>query len=135
MSTLAHELDRYLAIRRSLGFDLGTDARVLRRFVAFAHSKGVDRVTTDLFLEWKNAFGGAGSQTWAARLVMVRQFAQWLSGIDPRNEVPPKALVPGRHRRPRPYIYSDCQRLSGTASIRRNPSFNGEAVERGGLSA
>jgi hypothetical protein len=25
MSTLAHELDRYLAVRRSLGFDLGTD--------------------------------------------------------------------------------------------------------------
>ena len=38
MSTLAHELDRYLAIRRSLGFDLGTAARVLRRFVAFAHT-------------------------------------------------------------------------------------------------
>ena len=107
MSTLAHELDRYLAIRRSLGFDLSTAARVLRRFVAFARSKGVDHVTTDLFLGWKNAFGEASSQTWAARLVMVRQFAQWLSGIDPRNEVPPKALVPGRYRRSRPYIYSD----------------------------
>src|SRR4051812_48524779 len=93
MSTLTHELDRYLAIRRSLGFDLGTDARVLRRFVAFADGKGMDHVTTDLFLAWKNAFGAAGSQTWAARLVMVRQFAQWLTGVDPRNEVPPKALV------------------------------------------
>ena len=60
MSTLAHELDRYLAIRRSLGFDLGTAARVLRRFVAFAHSKGVDHVTTELFLGWKDAFGGSG---------------------------------------------------------------------------
>jgi hypothetical protein len=39
--------------------------------------------------------------------VMVRQFAQWLSGIDPRTEVPPKALIPGRYRRSRPYIYSE----------------------------
>jgi hypothetical protein len=87
MSALAHELDRYLAIRRSLGFDLGTAARVLRRFVAFADSKGVDHVTTELFLGWKDEFGEAGSQTWAARLVMVgtaarscrtRQFSQHL---------------------------------------------------------
>lgn len=125
MSTLAHELDRYLAIRRSLGFDLGTAARVLRRFVAFAHSKGVDHITTELFLGWKDEFGEASSQTWAARLVMVRQFAQWLSGIDPRNEVPPKVLVPGRHRRPRPYIYSDqeiVQIIDGAAQL---PSANG----------
>jgi integrase/recombinase XerD len=125
MSTLAHELDRYLTIRRSLGFDLGTSARVLRRFVAFAHSKGVDHITTDLFLGWKNAFGEAGSQTWAARLVMVRQFAQWLRGIDPRNEVPPKALVPGRYCRSRPYIYSDreiAQIIDGAARL---PSVNG----------
>jgi integrase/recombinase XerD len=125
MSTLAQELDRYLAIRRSLGFDLGTSARVLRRFVAFAHSTGVDHITTDLFLGWKNAFGEAGSQTWAARLVMVRQFAQWLRGIDPRNEVPPKALVPGRYRRSRPYIYSDreiAQIIDGAARL---PSVNG----------
>jgi hypothetical protein len=125
MSTLAHELDRYLAIRRSLGFDLSTAARVLQRLVAFAHSKGVDHVTTDLFLGWKNAFGEASSQTWAARLVMVRQFAQWLSGIDPRNEVPPKALFPGRYRRSRPYIYSDreiAQIIDGAARL---PSANG----------
>jgi hypothetical protein len=35
MSRLRQELDRYLTIRRSLGYDLGTTARVLRRFIAF----------------------------------------------------------------------------------------------------
>jgi integrase/recombinase XerD len=125
MSTLAHELDRYLAIRRSLGFNLGTSARVLRRFVAFAHGKGADHITTQLFLGWKDAFGEAGSQTWAARLVMVRQFAQWLSGIDPRNEVPPKALVPGRYRRSRPYIYNDREIVQIIDGAARLPSANG----------
>ena len=36
MSALSAELDRYLAIRRSLGHDLRTAERILRRFVGFA---------------------------------------------------------------------------------------------------
>lgn len=104
MNTLAEELERYLAIRRSLGFDLGPCARVLRRFVAFIDSQGKDQLTTDLFLKWRDAFGKASRQTWAARLGMVRIFAQWLNGADPRNEVPPRVLIPGRYRRSRPYI-------------------------------
>jgi integrase/recombinase XerD len=59
MSTLVKELDRYLAIRRSLGYDLSTSARVLRRFVAFAHSQGARYITTDLFLAWQAEFGQA----------------------------------------------------------------------------
>jgi integrase/recombinase XerD len=56
---------------------------------------------------------------------MVRQFAQWLSAIDPRNEVPPKTLVPGRHRRPRPYIYSDREIVRIIDGAERLPSANG----------
>jgi integrase/recombinase XerD len=107
MSTLANELDRYLSIRRSLGFNLNTSARVLKRFVAFADGQAADHVTTALFLQWKQVFGNANSNTWAARLGIVRQFAQWLSGIDSRHEAPPKSLLPWRYRRARPHIYSD----------------------------
>jgi hypothetical protein len=39
--SLAHELDRYLSVRRSLGADLRTDERILRRFVTFADNDGV----------------------------------------------------------------------------------------------
>jgi integrase/recombinase XerD len=98
MSILTKELDRYLVIRRSLGFDLGTSARVLRRFVVFADGRKVRHITTDLFLAWQAEFGEANQQTWSARLGIVRQFALWLSGIDPRNEVPPKELIPSRYR-------------------------------------
>jgi integrase len=38
---------------------------------------------------------------------MVRIFAQWLHGIDPNHEVPPRTLIPTRCRRSRPYIYSE----------------------------
>lgn len=39
MRRLREELDRYLMIRRSLGYDLRTTERVLRRFIAFAESQ------------------------------------------------------------------------------------------------
>jgi integrase/recombinase XerD len=106
MSCLRQELDRYLTIRRSLGYDLGTTARLLRRFVAFAETQGAEHVNTDLFLKWQTSFGQASRQTWAARLGMVRLFAQWLHGLDPAHEVPPRGLIPHRARRSRPYIYS-----------------------------
>src|SRR5258708_5453586 len=106
MSSIRQELDRYLTIRRSLGYDLATTARLLRRFVAFAETQDAEHVNTDLFLKWQASFGQASRQTWAARLGMVRLFAQWLHGLDPTHEVPARGLIPHRARRSRPYIYS-----------------------------
>ena len=125
MSTLFKELDRYLTIRRSLGYDLGTAARILRRFVGFADQQGAEYITTELFLRWQAAFGHANRQTWSARLGMVRIFAQWLHGIDPKHEVPPQALFPSRCRRSRPYIYSveEVRRIIEAAA--ELPSING----------
>ncbi len=118
MSALRQELDRYLTIRRSLGYNLDTSARVLRRFVGFADSQGAIHVTADLFLRWQETYGQAGSQTWAARLSMVRLFAQWLHGLDPGHQPPPRGLIPCRRRRPRPYIYSEAEiaRIVGAAA-------------------
>ena len=104
---LRQELDRYLTIRRSLGYDLRTSERILRRFIAFAESYGANHVSTDLFVRWQDAFGHASRQTWAARLCIVRLFAQWLHNLDPSPEIPPQGLIPNRSRRPRPYIYSE----------------------------
>jgi integrase len=103
---LRAELDRYLRIRRSLGYDLGASERVLSRFIAFAESQGADHISTDLFVRWQAVFGHARRETWAARLGMVRLFAQWLHGLDPAHEIPPQGLIPRRYRRSRPYIYS-----------------------------
>lgn len=125
MNTLTEELQRYLTIRRSLGYNMGSAARILRRFIAFADSQGVDHITTRLFLQWKDAFGAASRQTWAGRLSVVRIFAQWLNGIDPRNEVPPRGLIPARYRRSRPYIYSDQEIEQILAEAEKLPSVKG----------
>jgi integrase len=125
MSPLRLELDRYLTIRRSLGYDLDTTARVLRRFLAFAESQGAEHVTPDLFRRWQQTFGAAGRQTWAARLGMVRLFAQWLHGLDPAHEPPPRGLIPNRSRRSRPYVYSEAEIASIVAAASELPSVYG----------
>jgi len=107
MNTLERQLESYLAIRRGLGFRLSTEERILRRFVDFLHQQKARHITVRWFLKWKETFGHASQHTWSHRAVIVRIFAQWLSGIDPRHEVLPKDLIPGRARRGRPYIYSD----------------------------
>ena len=61
MTSLSVHLDRYLKVRRSLGYDLSTSERILRRFAAFAESEGADYVTADLFLRWRVRFGSADS--------------------------------------------------------------------------
>lgn len=123
--TLVHELDRYLSVRRSLGYGLGTAERVLRRFVDYADAQGARHVTTDLFLRWQDAFGDAGRQTWGARFGMVRLFAQWLHGLDADHEVPPRGLVPYRYRRTRPYIYSEAEITTIIAEAAMLPSIYG----------
>jgi integrase/recombinase XerD len=107
MMTLSQRLDDYLAVRRSLGFDLSFEERMLRVFTRFAKDEGAGHITADLFLRWKAAFGKANNNTWAQRLGMVRAFARWLKGYDERTDVPPQGLVLGKWHRSRPYIYSE----------------------------
>ena len=125
MSALSQELDRYLSVRRSLGYTLTTDERILRKFVAFADRENAGHISSSLFLRWKEAFGNANHQTWSHRLSIVRVFARWLHSLDPKHEVPAQALFPGRARRPHPYIYreDEIQRIVQAAAAL--PSVNG----------
>ena len=71
MTTLSQHLADYLAVRRSLGFDLSFEERVLRVFTRFADHEGADHITVDLFLRWKASFGTANTNPWGHRLGMV----------------------------------------------------------------
>jgi integrase/recombinase XerD len=125
MSSLSKELDRYLTIRRSLGYDLGTTERNLRKFIGFAQRENAEYISTALFLRWQEAFGNANKQTWACRLGMVRVFAQWLHCVDPKHEVPSQSLIPSRIRRGRPYIYSEDEIRRIVSAAAELPSANG----------
>ena len=107
MNTLSEAVDQYLAIRRGLGTKFfGVDS-VFRSFTDFADREGASHVTTDLVLRWAKGQTGILPATRAWRFQLVRGFAVWRSATDPRTEVPPQRLIPGRYRRKHPHIYSD----------------------------
>lgn len=125
MSPLFEELDRYLSIRRGLGYELRTAERILRRFIAFMNRQDTSHITVDLFLRWQATTGAACRQTRRGQLVAVRLFAVWLHSMDSAHEVLPSSLLPGRVHRPQPYIYSEneIRRIVETAA--ELPSLNG----------
>lgn len=122
MKSLSQRLNEYLAMRRSMGFDLTFDERVLRKFTTFGDENGFDRISTPLFLDWKSNYGNADNNTWSYRLGMVRRFAFWLAEHDDRTEIPSSRLVTGRYRRRVPYIYAPKQIAEIVAEAGRLPS-------------
>ncbi|RHW18192.1 integrase [Sphingomonas gilva] len=119
------EMDRYLIVRRQLGADLSTDERILRRFATFADRDDAEYVDTNLILRWLESLPSANSGTRATRFRITRQFAEWLHGLDPRHEVPPRGLVPGRVQHGRPYIYSEAEIAAIIEHARTLPSVYG----------
>ena len=97
--SLTSQLDRYLGVRRILGYDLTTSEHILRRFTRFADREGAAHIDSALFLRWHATLAQACPSTRAARLSVVRLFAQWLSSFDPAHEAPPRGLLPGAYQR------------------------------------
>lgn len=109
MSDLRTELDRYLVIRRSLGFKLRRAELLLTDFLGYLEANGTDTITTDNAFAWASLPADASSDWWAARLSVVRAFARHLHVMDPVHEVPPAGLLPARTHRVTPYLYSDTE--------------------------
>ena len=125
MNELQESLQEYLAMRRSLGFELTSPAYDLRNFVAFLQEERAPYITTELALRWALQPNQAQPATRAARLATVRRFAAWRSATDRRTQVPPKGLLPHRYRRKHPYIYSDEEIENIIQTAARLPSPTG----------
>lgn len=109
MTTIRDGIVEYLALRRSLGFSLRKVEWMLGQFLQYVESKGAEHITTDLAVRWARLPTRSQAATWSARLSAVRVFAAWWSATEPRTEIPPLGLLPGRYRRQVPYIYSDAE--------------------------
>jgi integrase len=53
---------------------------------------------------------------------MVRRFAEYLSAVDPRTEIPASEILPYRYYRKPPYIYTDAEISNLIAAVGRLPS-------------
>jgi len=107
MSPLRRSMHEYLAMRRRLGFKLHEAGLRLEDFVSFMEQHRTRRITSSLALTWAQRPRSVQPVIWAQRLGVVRDFARYLSAIDPRTEVPPAELLPHRYRRRAPYLYTD----------------------------
>lgn len=123
MNALAAALADYLALRRSLGYQLERAGQLLGDFVAYAESRSADHVTVELAVDWAIQTTNPYSNWRAQRLSVVRGFARYLQAHEPATEVPPKNLIPRGPGRPSPYLYSqtDVAALMDAARTLRNP--------------
>lgn len=113
MTVLEQHLDEYLQLRRTLGHKLGHAHRYLPRFVSYLDEHDAEFVTIEAALAWSlEPAVPVGSVVPADRMMIVRGFARYLSGIDPRTEVPPAGAIRHPHRWRRPFIYSDADVLA-----------------------
>jgi site-specific recombinase XerD len=123
MSEMRKALNEYLAVRRALGFKLEKEGRLLQNFVDFLQRQEAAFITRDLAVRWAMDSPHGQPAWWASRLYMVRGFAKYRVGADPRTQIPLPGLLPPRYRRKSPYVYSDGEigKLIGAAQQLRSP--------------
>jgi integrase len=118
MSTLESHITDYLVVRRALGYMLSDHENVLRDFIRWFDDCGHAVVTSELTLAWAVSRPTSSPVRQRQRLSILRGFAEYLSGIDPRTEVPAPDLLPARYYRTAPYIYSSAEIAALMAAAR-----------------
>jgi len=99
-------VEEYVAMRRTLGFKLVGDARLLREFAQQLDRNGQSTVTVAAALAWATQPQDVTPSHWRRRLDVVRCFTRHLNTLDPRCEIPPPGLLFARTHRPTPYHYT-----------------------------
>ena len=102
MTALRTAAEEYLAVRRSLGYKLVTQGRLLGTFVEHLDRAGVTTITIEAAVGWASQSPQVTAVTWNRRLSVVRCFARWAQAFDAAIEVPPVDLLPARTGRATP---------------------------------
>ncbi len=95
----------YLDLRRSLGFKLKTDERLLLDFAAFMERCGATRITSKLAVAWAQRPETTDPNYLAGRLRAIRSFARYRILMDARTEIPPTDLLPRQRSAFQPHIF------------------------------
>jgi len=106
---LTTAVDSYLAMRRTLGYQLRDTEAILRDFATFADGKKDSHIVTQTVLEWIRRASGSPLRS-CVRLRTVVRFARYLQAEDQRHEVPPENAF-GRHRPQRrpPFLFTTAE--------------------------
>jgi integrase/recombinase XerD len=107
--SMRERVEEYLAMRRSLGFKLAGEGRMLLEFADRLEGTGQTTVTVTAVVAWASEPTEASANHRHRRLGVVRSFARHLAALDPTCEVPPAGLLVARPHRPTPYLYSPAE--------------------------
>ena len=100
-------VQRYLAYRRSLGYALREEGRLLLGFGRYADRVGHrGALTLELALRWARLPAQADPGYWARRLQVLRCLAKYLALFEPQTTVPPIRILGRAFVRKVPHVYS-----------------------------
>lgn len=105
MSLRSH-VEQYLAMRRSLGFKLRGEGRMLLEFADRLDHAGQATITVAAAVAWASEPSDSTAAHRQRRLAVVRGLAAYVAAFDPHCQIPPPGLLPGRVHRPTPYHYT-----------------------------
>jgi integrase len=107
---LRGRLDRYIALRRAVGFAMRAEERLLLDFVIYVEQRGLDAVLpARAAVEWACHGGGCSPSAQTRRLAIVRAFLAYVRAELPQIEAVPHGVIGAGLRRRRPYIFTDAE--------------------------
>jgi len=106
MKDLKEQVQKYLALRRGLGYKLRPVEPRLNEFVTFLERKGSAYITTKWAIAWASE-SARGATSHYDRLRVVRGFSNYMAATDSRHESLPVRLAPRPRAIRRPYIYTE----------------------------
>jgi integrase/recombinase XerD len=107
MNSLRAGVSEYLELRRSLGFRLKKDERLLLDFADFMERRHTAHITAKLAVKWAQQPASTDANYLAGRLRAVRSFARYRILRDPRTEIPATDLLPRQRSVFRPHIFRE----------------------------
>ncbi|WP_167771706.1 tyrosine-type recombinase/integrase [Bradyrhizobium niftali] len=118
---LTDDADRYIELRRSLGFKLAKTARHLTAFARYAVDRGDTHVRRETAIAWAAAVSST-PRSHQRRLQEIALFARFLHAEDGAHEVPQRHPNHSPATRPAPYIYTPeelARMLDAAGNLRR----------------
>lgn len=116
---LTEDINRYIALRRSLGFKLKETAKNLASFGRFAEAKAERHIRTATAVAW--AEEASTPDTRYRRITDVIRLASFLQAEDAKHEVPPTGVFRSHRTKFIPYIFTgdELARLIDAARVRQ----------------
>lgn len=121
---LTTDIERYLALRRALGFKLEKTAEYLESFARFAEARGERHIRAQSAIEWAQMAPTPDSRY--RRLRDVARAARFLRAENPAHEIPPASLFAKSRNKLIPYIFTpdDLTRLlEAAAALHRHERY------------